>query len=76
MDKLIVEIIKAKKELDFFYSIRGFLLRITLTFSRLTLIPSILIINLRYFMRFTPNLHFLILIYRPVFRSLSRTFLT
>jgi len=24
MDKLIVEIIKAKEELDFFYSIRGF----------------------------------------------------
>ena len=39
-------------------------------------IPFIVTINLRYFIHFTPNLYFLILIYKPVFYSLSKTFLT
>jgi len=64
MDKPIVKVIEAKKGLN------------VLTFLGLTLIPFILIINPRYFIRFAPNIYFLILTYRPVFCSLFKTFLT
>ena len=43
---------------------------------RRPLIPFIVIINLRYFIYFTLNSHFLIFIYKPVFYSLFKTFLS
>jgi len=46
-----------------------------LTFLKLKLILFILTINLKYFIYFTPNIYFLILIYRPTFCNLFKTFL-
>jgi len=77
IDKLIVEVIEAEKGLDAFYSIRRFLviyrlnlLRVNFNFFYPNDKPKV------FYSFYSKFVFFLILTYRPIFRSLSRTFLT
>ena len=65
-----------RKDYTPFTIVGAYQAQITLTFSGSTSIPSVLIINLRYFVRFTLNSLFLISTYSPASRSRRRTFRT
>ena len=75
IDKLIIEVIKAKEGLDPFYNIRGFpvidylnLLKINFNSFYSNNKPKVIY-------RLYLNLYFLILTYKPIFYSLFKTFL-